>query len=150
MGHWLFTNQFFVHVRLKGQLLHIAVATDTDKPFPPLVAAVPKILHDPKNHKDRAVGLHESLACGCERPHVTGAQQSFDGIGSKRSTDHRVVNTFTGRGGHNACRITREYHVTTVVPALERLHRQRRSFATQGHRVFEPRRFTQSSHCIFQ
>ena len=73
MSHRLFANQFFIHVRLKGQLLNIAVATNTDKPFPALIAAVPKVLHDPKNHKYRTVGLHEAFASRRKRSRITGA-----------------------------------------------------------------------------
>jgi len=75
MSHGFFAYEFLVHIRLKRQLLHIAVFTDFDKAFTALFTALPEPLHDVQHGKYQAVLFHEAIAGEVETTRVAGFQQ---------------------------------------------------------------------------
>jgi len=75
MGHGLLSHQLPVHIRLEGELLHVAVFADFDEPFALLFAAVPEPLHDAQHGKDGAVRLHELFARQAQAFHLAGLQK---------------------------------------------------------------------------
>ena len=137
MGHRAASDQLLVHVRLEGELLHIAVLADADEALAQPVAGVPEPLHDAEHHEHRAVRLHEALAGLRERAHVAGSQQGIDRLGRKPPADHCVVDALARRRRDHAGSVAGQHHVAAVVPAAQRLHRQRRAFAAQRLGAFQ-------------
>ena len=94
MCHGFFAHQFFIHVGLKRELLHIAVFANFDKAFAPLLAAVPKPLHDAQHREHGAVLFHELLACHLQILCIACVQYFFNRVGGQFTAVHRVVNAF--------------------------------------------------------
>ena len=80
---------------------------------------------------------HEALSGASKHPGVAGLEQLVDGIGREAAADHRVVDALAGGGRDHAGRVAGEHHVAAVVPARQRLHRQRRALAAQRTRVLQ-------------
>ena len=66
MGHWVFADQLFVHVCIKGELLYVFVFAYFDETFSALVTHIPKVLHDTEYPKNLTVKFHEPFSCELE------------------------------------------------------------------------------------
>ena len=65
-------------------------------------------------------------------------EELVDGFGGEAATEHGVVDALARGRRDDTSGIAGEYHVAAIVPALERLKRDRRAFAADGLRPARP------------
>jgi len=94
MGHGVFSGQLFVHVRLKGESLHIAIFANFDELFTTLVVLIPEVLHDGQNPEHLTVLLHELFAALLQASRISSFQSFMRGPGHGSGAIHGVVNAF--------------------------------------------------------
>ena len=73
--------------------------------------------------------LHEALARTGKGARIAGFQAFLRGISGKPATIHGVVNALTRSGGDHAGGVPGQDHIAAIIPALQRLQRNRRTFA---------------------
>ena len=137
VGHRPTANQLLVHVRLEGELLHVLVLADAHEPLPPAIGRIPEPLHDAEHPEDLAVGFHEAPARQGQSTHLTGLKERMHGLGGESPACHGIEDPFAGSRCDDSGGIAGQNHVATVVPARQRLHRDRRPLAPQRVGVTE-------------
>ena len=62
MRHWAGGDEFFGHICLKRQLLHIGIVAQADKTFPVFIGFVIGVLHDAQHFEHGAMLFHKHFA----------------------------------------------------------------------------------------
>ena len=106
MRHGFASGERFIHVRLKGELLNVAVFTDTHEALTSCIAAIPETLHDPQHPEHFAVITHEAFARRGQGAHIAGTQAGIHCISGQRPAQHGVINALAGSRCDDARRVT--------------------------------------------
>ena len=94
--------------------------------------------------------LHEPLACPGQRPCVARGEELVDRLGGEPAASHGVVDAFARGGCDDAGGVARQHDVGAIVPARQRLHRDRCAFAANRLRALEACRAAQVAGCPAQ
>ena len=81
---------------------------------------------------------------------VAGGQEFVHRLGRHAAAEHGVVDAFARGRGHDAGGVAGQHHVAAVVPARQRLQRDRRAFAAHGLRPSRPLRLAQRADGVAQ
>ena len=129
MRHRIAADELLIHVALPRQPLDVGVRTHGDEPLAPLVIAVEEVLQHAEDEEHPAVHFHEPRAGIGELLRIAGRQEVVDRVRRQASAEHRVVDALARGRSDDPGGIAGQYNVTAIVPALGRLHRDRRALA---------------------